>query len=112
VGSGNFADESAKAAQSGIGYLDGYRDGFAYTSPVGSFGSNPLGLFDMGGNVEQWCQDLYIPEYDFRVFRGASWRDFKENFLRSSHRYGIRPATRYAGLGFRCVLEVPGGSGG
>jgi len=53
-------------------------DEFKYTSPVGSFPVNENGLYDMGGNVWQWCEDSYDANRDCRVLRGASWsNDFE-----------------------------------
>ena len=53
--------------------IKGYNDGFAWTSPVGSFGANKLGLYDMGGNVWEWCLDWWNPEQKAKVLRGGSW---------------------------------------
>ena len=56
-GAGNFADQAAKAKDSGLGYIDGYNDGYAWTSPVESFAANRFGLFDLSGNAYEWCEN-------------------------------------------------------
>jgi formylglycine-generating enzyme required for sulfatase activity len=88
-----------------------YADGYKNTSPVGSFAANRFGLYDMGGNVWQWCEDWFDKEQKDRVLRGAAWPDLKDRTkLLSSFRYHFVPGPggRYSIHGFRCVLSVSG----
>jgi hypothetical protein len=98
-GSGNYA----KA----IGVHD-----YDYTSPAGSFAPNKFGLYDMGGNVWQWCEDLYDSEQTARVLRGCSFLDYDAVDALSSFRSWNLPGTRVDSDGFRCVLAAGQGNGG
>ena len=111
-GAGNYAGEEAKTADSIglISVMPGYNDGYPRTSPVGSFKPNQFGLYDMGGNVWQWCEDWYDNEKQARVLRGASWFHFDYISLLSSTRGHYHPDFRYDSDGFRCVLAGAGGS--
>jgi formylglycine-generating enzyme required for sulfatase activity len=86
--------------------VKGYRDGFQYTSPVGSFPTNQYGLYDMGGDVIQWCEDEYRPPGDSRVVRGASWDNAYFGGLLSSYRGNFPPDDRSEDRGFRCVVVL------
>jgi len=107
VGAGNYAGEEGQNGDSPADFqvIEGYNDGYPRTSPVGSFEPNFSGLYDMGGNVWQWCEDLSILQ-GRRVLRGASWGDSNPDNLLASYRTDGTLDRRYAFVGFRCVVAV------
>ena len=105
-GAGNFADTSAKAKFPSFNIIEGYTDGYATTSPVGSFDVNPFGLYDLSGNVWQWCEDFYDGKSGERVLRGGSWGNDTPLSLLSSGRSGGGPEVRNDDYGFRLGLVV------
>jgi serine/threonine protein kinase len=112
AGAGNYAGEEVRAAQAAGQHQEikdviaGYNDGFVETSPVGSFQANRFGLYDLGGNVWQWCEDWFDQAQKDRVLRGASWHFIDRYALQSSHRNHSVPGGRSAYDGFRCVVGV------
>ena len=98
--SGNYTGEETGSDVA----IKGYDDGFAWTSPVGSFPPNKLGIYDMGGNVWQWCMDAWNNDSKAKVLRGASWYNgaLKLSLL-SSCRVHASPDSSTDNYGFRIV---------
>ena len=76
------------------------------TQPVAQKAPNPWGLYDMLGNVYQWCEDLWSDGYDAerkgssRVIRGGSWSSYAQH-VRAAYRIRDDPSNRWDSLGFR-----------
>jgi eukaryotic-like serine/threonine-protein kinase len=72
---------------------------------VGSYAPNKLGLYDMHGNVWQWCENLWEPGDSFRVVRVGSWYNGAGS-CRAAYRLRDTPHSRIPILGFR-LARVP-----
>ena len=72
------------------------------THPVGEKCSNELGIYDMSGNVFEWCND-WCGDFDIRVYRGGSWLNRPWN-CRCSYRFLSKPSFRSSTLGLRLAL--------
>ena len=86
--------------------LAGYRDAFIHTSPVGSFAANRFGLFDLGGNAWELCEDLWKNGESLGVIRGASFGSANRLGLLSCYRDSLAPDIRTSSVGFRVVLSA------
>ncbi|MEM9449108.1 MAG: SUMF1/EgtB/PvdO family nonheme iron enzyme [Cyanobacteria bacterium P01_E01_bin.6] len=103
--------------------LANYRESdLKQTSDVGRYPPNGFGVFDMHGNVWEWCLDHWHEHYkgapadgnawiddgdkSLRLLRGGSWDSYPRN-CRSAYRYYDNPDDRYSNLGFRVVCRAP-----
>ena len=77
------------------------------THAVGQKKPNPWGLYDMHGNVWEWCRDRIEKISDFRVSRGGSWLNAAA-LCRSARRGGIFSSYRSSTIGFRVALSSRG----
>jgi formylglycine-generating enzyme required for sulfatase activity len=118
----NIADASAAGLMNLV--VEKYDDTFPAAAPVGSFPPNPDGLFDLGGNVAEWCHDFYSiypaqpgvvatdpggpAEGQHHIIRGSSWQDASIRTLRAAYR-DYQDEAR-PDLGFRiCRYTEPAG---
>lgn len=89
--------------------IKGFSDGFVYTSPVGKFKVSSTGLYDLGGNVWEWCMDWWNGQQTSKVLRGASWYNgaLKLSLL-SSCRVRATPDSSTDNYGFRVIIgQIP-----
>ena len=102
------------------GFHPDSNDTYPYTSVVGSFSANGYGLYDIAGNVYEWCNDWYDSNYynvspyenplgplsgSERILRGGGWHS-SAAYCRVAYRDSDSPGDRRNGLGFRVVLDL------
>ena len=123
----NYADKNTSYSWSDQNADDGYQT----TAPVGLYPPNGYELYDIAGNVWEWCVDeldvefyenspkenpvsggttLLMPDNfnsirERRILRGGSWHSTPE-ILRAAYRYSSEPAVTLSYFGFRCVMPV------
>jgi formylglycine-generating enzyme required for sulfatase activity len=104
AGAGNYCGEEARGFYPQE-VLQGYRDLQAIgAARAGTSQPNVRGLRDLGGNLWEWCEDLYRPGTNWRVLRGGAWTSHRPPTMASSHRTHDPENYRSDSVGFRCVL--------
>lgn len=79
-------------------------DDYSGTAPVGSFKPNAQGIFDLGGNVWEWCDDWYNEAQVTKTLRGGSFNDAQPGYLLTSYRFSGTMNLGNEDMGFRVVL--------
>ncbi len=101
---GNYRDSTwVKKGEAENSDMGSYDDGYLLTAPVMSYSANKLGIFDLGGNVWEWCEDQYSLSQSARGLRGASCYRGDRGGLLSSYRFIVPSGYRDDSIGFRCV---------
>ena len=108
-GFGNYAGSEARDSAWPVNWLSlrERNDSYPRVAPPGQFGENANGLFDLWGNVWEWCETRRNLVSNLGTLRGGSWVDGGYSFqFRRDFRRFEQPSRRQTDTGFRCVLEL------
>ena len=106
----NYAGtEAATGAPANWAVIAKFRDSAPRTSVVPGYGPNARGIYDLGGNVWEWCLDRFKKTSNWRVLRGGSWATSRAEEMLSSFRRPSDPNFRHDDIGFRCVIATDTG---
>jgi formylglycine-generating enzyme required for sulfatase activity len=85
-------------------FIAGHNDGFIVSAPVDKSGTNAWGLYGVGGNVWEWCQNWFDETKTARALRGAAWNNHDPEILAVNYRSSASPDKNNAMIGFRVVM--------
>jgi serine/threonine protein kinase/formylglycine-generating enzyme required for sulfatase activity len=107
----NYAGAESKAGNpKDWPMIPNFSDKYQRTSPALRFPPNALGIYDLGGNAWEWCQDEFNNSaFKWHALRGGSWATSKQEEMLSSFRLNLDPSFRQDDVGFRCVVAADGG---
>ena len=98
----NLADESLQHRLSKKRKTTSVSDGYPYRSPTGMFEPNGLGLYDMVGNVSEWCYDDSNENPNYKLVKGGSyWSNVADCNITKD--FEVLPTSTHCGIGFRIV---------
>ncbi|MEQ8763630.1 MAG: bifunctional serine/threonine-protein kinase/formylglycine-generating enzyme family protein [Planctomycetota bacterium] len=118
----NIAEQAYRRTYTSEMKSEAWDDGYGRTSPVGAFRPNGFGMYDMIGNIFEWCRDTYLPAKDatcrpgdglraddpevaYRLLKGGGY-SYSSHFARSSFRTSQKPEYRYNDVGLRPVRTI------
>jgi sulfatase modifying factor 1 len=119
-GLGNIADAALRKLNLQATWTIKENNGYGFTAPVGKFKPNAFGLYDMIGNVSEWCEDWHDPNYyavspgadstgpatgETRVIRGGGWFAEPSGQRPAMRAHDWPPIWRRTIVGFRVVRE-------
>ncbi|MCU0867725.1 MAG: bifunctional serine/threonine-protein kinase/formylglycine-generating enzyme family protein [Planctomycetes bacterium] len=104
AGCENLLDQST-AANGWRGVRAPFDDGYVLHAPVGSFRANAFGMFDMRGNVAEFCSDRFAPTSELMVARGGRCSETVSE-ARSATRLAARPDSKGYAFGLRAALTL------
>jgi serine/threonine protein kinase len=104
--SANFAGAEVQANSSSITKPPLQRDAWERSAPVGSFPPNALGLFDLSGNVSEWCLDEWNKVLPDKTVRGGAYHQSTATSMRLDAREHLKPPRQMATTGFRVVIDL------
>ena len=110
---GNVADNSAKSILGEGYYFDNYNDGYPTSAPVGQFNPNSYGLYDMTGNVFEYCQDNFHFSYEGAPSDGSAWiiPDSSKYVVKGGAYFSGTPSSRVSYRTFAPAKQVSPGLG-